>query len=194
MPTLSSDPLDILLAFDAWATRTLLEPCRGLSREQFHQRFEIGLGSLHDNFTHIVGVMRRWTDRLAARPLRPALAAIPGRADIPHDARDRTPDDLLALLDDAAKDLASVARDIRANNRLGTTIEVQWPGEGGKLKTYTFSRGCILVHICTHGTHHRAQCLNMLRHLNVSGVSDKLPDPSTVDWQAETESPPVLAA
>ena len=62
------------------------------------------------------------------------------------------------------------------------------------MRTYTFTRGVTLVHVCTHGTHHRAQCINMLRHLNVPGVSDKLPDPSTVDWQAATELPPVLAS
>ena len=63
----------------------LLERCRPLTRDQFHQRFEIGLGSLHDTLTHIVGVVRRWTDRIDGRTLRPALAPIPGRPDIPHD-------------------------------------------------------------------------------------------------------------
>ena len=32
MPTLSSDPLTILAAHDAWATRKLLEVCGKLSR------------------------------------------------------------------------------------------------------------------------------------------------------------------
>ena len=44
----------------------------------------------------------------------------------------------------------------------------------------------------THGYHHRAQVLNMLRHLNLPGVSDKLPEPSAVDWQGAVESPPVI--
>ena len=75
-----------------------------------------------------------------------------------------------------------------------TAVVSDWPGDDGVTKRYTFTRGTVLVHLCTHGTHHRAQCLNMLRHLNVPRLSDKLPDPSAVDWQAETESPPVAIA
>lgn len=186
----SSDPLDILLAHDAWGTRLLLDRCRGLSHEQFHRRFEIGLGSLHENLTHIVSVMRRWADRLAGRPVRAALHAVPNRPDIPTEAADRTPDELLAMLDEAARDLGEIARAWR--DRLGTTVSLDWPGEGGAIKTYTFTRGAVLVHVCTHGMHHRAQCLNMLRRLGVPGVSDKLPDPSVVEWQWSTELPPTV--
>ena len=186
--SLTGDPLDILLAHDAWATRTLLELCRPLSRDQFHQRFEIGLGSLHDNLTHIISVMRRWTDRLAERAVRPALHTVRGRPDIAAEPADRTPDQLLELLHTAERDLAGVTREWRG--RLESAIHVVMPGEGGS-KRYTFSRGAVLVHVATHGTHHRAQCLNMLRHLGIPGLSDKLPEPSAADWQTETESPPV---
>ena len=40
-----------------------------------------------------------------------------------------------------------------------------------------------MIHVLTHGHYHRAQCLNMLRHLGVPGVSDKLPDLDVIDWQ-----------
>ncbi len=50
MPTLSSDPVEILIKSDAWGTRLVLDSCRGLSRDQFHQKFEIGLGSVLDRF------------------------------------------------------------------------------------------------------------------------------------------------
>jgi uncharacterized damage-inducible protein DinB len=30
--------------------------------------------------------------------------------------------------------------------------------------------------VATHGMHHRAQCLNMLRQLAAPGVSDRLPE------------------
>lgn len=186
----SSDPLHILLAHDAWATRLVLNLCRDLSREQFHQRFEIGLGSLHDNVTHMISAMRRWTDRLDGRAPRPMLHTFPGVSTSEVDAKDRTVDDLLALHDAAARDFAAVSRAWAAKD-LGSTIHVEWPGKEGR-KRYTFTRGAVIVHVCTHGTHHRAQCLNMLRHLNIPGLSDNLPDPSAVDWQAETESPGVL--
>jgi uncharacterized damage-inducible protein DinB len=42
----------------------------------------------------------------------------------------------------------------------------------------TFTRAVILCHVHTHSMHHRAQCLNMLRHLGVS----PLPQSSVTDW------------
>jgi uncharacterized damage-inducible protein DinB len=191
---LTSDPLDILLAHDAWATKLLLEPCRQLSREQFHRRFEIGMGSLHDTFTHIIGAQRRWADRISGRALRPSLAPMPGRPDVPHEGRDRTPDELLRLHAEAAADFQAIAREWRTKG-LGTTVNVDWPRkpeEGPGMKRYSFTRGCAITHVCTHGVHHRAQIVNMMRHLKHPGLSDNLPDPSTIDWQVEAESPPVL--
>jgi uncharacterized damage-inducible protein DinB len=44
----------------------------------------------------------------------------------------------------------------------------------------------MLVHVTTHGMHHRAQCLNMLRHLAVPGVSDRLPEIDVLEWQIRT--------
>ncbi|MGH7131849.1 MAG: DinB family protein [Phycisphaerales bacterium] len=193
MAELSSDILTILLAHDTWGTRKLLELCRPLSHEQFHRRFDIGLGALHETLTHMVSTMRRWADRLENRPPRPALHRIVERPDIPTELADRSVDDLLKLLDDASRELAAIAAKWRAApGGLGTIITLDWPGEGGKTKRHTFTRAAVLVHVCTHGMHHRAQVLNMLRHLNVPGLSDKLPDPCTVDWQAEVESPPVI--
>jgi len=32
-------------------------------------------------------------------------------------------------------------------------------------------------------THHRAQCLNMLRQLAVPGISDRLPEIDVLEWQ-----------
>jgi uncharacterized damage-inducible protein DinB len=182
----TSNVLDILLAHDAWATRQMLGLCRPLSREQFHQRFPIGLGSLHNNLTHVIGATRRWTDRLAGRTLRPPLLPIPERPDIPAEPADRTPDQLIELHAAAAADLAAIAR----QHPLETTISLKWPAPDGGQLTYTFTRAAVLVHVSTHSVHHRAQCSNMLRHLNVAGLSDKLPDLSAVDWQAENEIPP----
>ena len=42
----TSDPIEILLAHNQWATRQILEACAKLTPQQFHQRFEMGPGSL----------------------------------------------------------------------------------------------------------------------------------------------------
>lgn len=56
MPT--SNPTDILLAHDVWATRKIIDACAKLSDAQFHQRFETGPGSLHDTLMHMITVLR----------------------------------------------------------------------------------------------------------------------------------------
>lgn len=185
----TSNPLEIMLAHDAWGTHLVLNLCRGLSHEQFHRSFEIGLGSLHDTLTHIIGAMRRWTDRLEGRTPRPMLSAMPGSVPEGNQARRYSVDEMTALHDQAAQEFHASARGW-ADKGLDSTLHADWPDDDG-VKRYTFTRGAVIVHVCTHGMYHRAQCMNMLRRLNVPGISDALPDPSVVDWQMETELPPV---
>jgi uncharacterized damage-inducible protein DinB len=190
MAQLTGDPLEVLLAHDAWATRKVLEHCRTLSKEQFHEKFEMGLGSLHETLTHIVSATRRWTDRIAGRTPRPFMHVVPGMPQISGDAKDRSVEELLGLHEDAAKDLAESARASRAKG-LDQVISLEFAKRGEPKKRYTFTHGAAIVHVCTHAMHHRAQCLNMLRRLNVPGVSDKLPDIDAIGWQTEVEAPPV---
>lgn len=179
MPTstrpFASDPLDILLAHDDWGTRQVLGLCRNLSPEQFQRSFPIGpgqKGGLAATLTHIIGAKRRWADRILERTLRPALESAHA------DGRGRTVAELSALLDEAHADLAAALSDARRRG-LDTRFSMTF-GD----KKYTFTRGAALTHVLTHGHWHRAQCLNMLRHLGVPGISDKLPDLDVVDWQA----------
>jgi uncharacterized damage-inducible protein DinB len=155
-----SDPLQILLAHDRWATTQLLDACGKLTADQFHRRFEMGLGSLHDTLTHVVGAMRAWTDGLAGHELRPRIET---------DGQRRTPEQLSALLDEACQAFAAEAR----RRPLEETISRTRDG-----KTFIFTRGAVLTHVTTHGMHHRAQCLNMLRQLGVT----PLPASSVTEW------------
>jgi uncharacterized damage-inducible protein DinB len=156
MPT--SDPLTILLAHNKWATRNIIEACAKLSHEQFHQRFEMGPGSLHDTVTHLLAAMRVWGDMLAGREQRPRL-----------DGTERSTDELLKLLDEISADMAASAK---AHPVDGLVTRMR---DG---KSYAFTRGAVLTHVTTHGMHHRAQCLNMLRHLGVK----PLPLSSVAEW------------
>ena len=45
-------------------------------------------------------------------------------------------------------------------------------------RTIQLTRGAVLVHVTTHGMHHRAQCLNMLRQLG----TPSLPPSSVTEW------------
>lgn len=168
----SSDPLSILVAYDRWATRRILGLCTGLSREQFHQKFEIGPGSLHDTLVHFILCVTRWCERLAGRTPGPWALDAAAQRSIAE----------LGAMHDAAHE--SLATEIGRGFSLGLAGTITMTFEG---KPFEFTRGAVITHVLNHGTHHRAQCLNMLRRLGVPGLSDKLPDIDVVDWQHETE-------
>lgn len=163
MPT--SDPLEILLAHDQWATRQILEACSKLTDEQFHHKFEMGPGSLHATTTHLLGAQRGWGDLLAGREQRPRLE---------QEGGPRTPANLLALHEEIAADFAASAK-AHPLEELVTRVR-----DG---KSYTFSRGGVITHVTTHAMHHRAQCLNMLRHVGVS----PLPPSSVLEWMLSVD-------
>ncbi len=156
-----SDPLQILLTHDHWASEQLLTACSSLTTDQFHRRFDIGPGSLHDSLTHIVGAMRAWTDTLVGREHRPRPE---------HDGQRRTPEELRAMLDTAWQEFIAEAR------RCPLTEIVTRHLKTGR--SVQLTRGAVLAHVTTHGMHHRAQCLNMLRQLGVT----PLPPSSVMEW------------
>jgi uncharacterized damage-inducible protein DinB len=161
-----SDPLEILLAHDQWATRQILEACSRLTSEQFHQRFDIGPGSLHDTNRHILGAIQTWIYTLRQMELGPR---------VDQDSERRTPVELLSLLESITSELSAEAHRLPLNEIVSRTREG---------KTYQFTRAAVLMHVLTHGTHHRAQCLNMLRHLGVK----PLPPSSVAEWSRMVDS------
>ncbi|MBC7834549.1 MAG: DinB family protein [Phycisphaerales bacterium] len=142
------------LEHDAWATRELLGHCGGLSAEEWRRCFEMGPGSLERTLAHIVDSMYFFGDTFAGRPY-----AV--RADF--DGGSFAAAELLGHLDRAELELASeVAGVLSAKGLLGV-IEFP-PGSGRRI-----SAAVGLTQVFNHGTHHRAQCVNMLRRLGKLG-------------------------
>jgi uncharacterized damage-inducible protein DinB len=154
-----SNPLDILLLHNHWANQKIFEASALLNSEQFHRTFEMGRGTVHNTMAHILGAMRSWNDMLNGREPGPRVEAGP----------QRTCDELLALLEEISAALNDTARAHPIEEILSVV-------RGGK--KYVLTRGGVLTHVTTHGMHHRAQCLNMLRQLGVS----PLPAPGVIDW------------
>jgi uncharacterized damage-inducible protein DinB len=172
-PPVSSDPIDILLKHDHWATGRVLGLCEHLTPEQFRQSFPIGPGSqggLCATLTHIIGAKRRWADRIGEGELRPPLQGLERGVEELRDLHERSDHEFRHAVQHAAA--AGFAGLVKVNF-----------GD----QPFAFTRGVAITHVLTHGHYHRAQCLNMLRHLNVPGVSDKLPELDVVDWQYESE-------
>jgi uncharacterized damage-inducible protein DinB len=169
MPT--SNPLDILLEHDIWATRQILRACEKLTAEQFARRFEIGPGSLQATITHMISAVRTWTDTLAQQTPRPR----PDQSGIQYSAAQ-----LAAMFDETAGEFIAMAK----SHPLDQIVKRVRDG-----KEYSFTRGAVITHVATHGMHHRAQCLNMLRHLGVS----PLPPSSVAEWSRLADFTPPAA-
>ena len=112
----------------------------------------------------MIAAMRTWNDTLAQRPLGARI----------DQGTLYTPAELGQLLDEAAAELAALAR---AHPLAGVVTRTR---EG---KNYSFTRAAVLTHVATHAMHHRAQCLNMLKHLGVK----PLPPSSVVEWSRNVD-------
>lgn len=154
----TSNPVDVLLAHNRWANDNLIATCRTLSDEQLNQPFDMGVGSLHKTIVHILGAMRGWTDMLAEREQRPRL-----------ETQQLSLDNLAAIAAESADEFEAIVR--------GHPIDGAASGSRGG-RSFTFTRGAVLTHVTTHGMHHRAQALNMLRQLGV----EKLPPSAVLEW------------
>ncbi len=154
-----SDPIQILLTHDRWATGQIIQASRSLSDDQFHQSFEMGVGSLHNSINHILGAMKGWGDLLAGREQGARL-----------EESNRTLDEMSEILQDLSAEL------MRLSIEKPNLAEECHGSRGGR--SYSFTRGAIYTHVTTHGMHHRAQCLNMFRQLGL----EKQPPSSIMEW------------
>ena len=151
------DILDRLLGHDAWTTRQLLIRSQGLSDEQLDRRFPIGHGCLRDTFVHVIRNMEVWTDLIAERPVRAGPG--PEGATVPR---------LIERLDAVAAEFGAAARRLRDEGRLDDLFaDVDGPGDPDPvMKTF----GGAIAHLITHSMHHRAQALNIMRHLGMTDL------------------------
>ena len=125
----------------------------------------MGCGSIHRTVLHTISAEICWTDRLrGAEPL-----SLPE-----HTGREYSVQELISIHDAASADLQSVALEMIEGGRAGERIEMRWSSQRRLITVAT-----VLTHVVTHGTHHRAQVLNMLRHLGVS----PLPEIDPIDWE-----------
>ncbi len=152
-----TDPARVLIAHNHWANEQFYSACAKLSNEQFHQSFDLGVGSLHENLIHILSWTRIWTDVMNEEKSRPNLEAkekIYTIADLQH----------LNTIVSAEFETAAMCNSFD---------DILRPN-----KSLVFTRGGLVSHVTTHAVHHRAQCLSMFRQLGVK----KLPKSSVYEW------------
>ncbi len=171
---LTVDPLDILRLHHSWATRLVVDRCATLSDDELHRRFPIGPGSVHDTLLHILGAIRYWHDRLRGVAVRPPVDPSPLGQPQPR----RSLAELGMLYAESDRELARLAEDLRAGRVEPVLLSRQPPGK-------QFTAVITYMHMFTHGVHHRAQVLNMLRQIRPTESTLDLDLP---DWQVLEEN------
>jgi uncharacterized damage-inducible protein DinB len=149
--------LDVLFKYDSWATRRLLEECRGLNQEQFERPLGLGHGNLEQTLAHLVGAMMFFADRLNRQPPR-------SRPD--RDGRFRTAAELLTLFETTDRELREAITTSLASHAL--TDILNWTdddtGEIAPLDQIPYA--VAFAQMIDHGIHHRTQAVDMLRLLD----------------------------
>ena len=169
---MESEPLRILLNFDRWATDRIFAACKPLSDIELDSEFSIGVGSLRKTLAHIVACMDWWIDHCKETTIRPFTTNAGSLDDIYH---------RFQVAWDELSQILSTSNQSRMADVLVDSFDNAEFGKG----TLRYRRSAVLLHIFNHGTHHRAQCLYMLRSLGVH----PLPEIDLIDSHQELERP-----
>jgi len=151
--------LDTLLAYDRWATRTILEACIELTREEFERPLGIGPGSLERTLTHVVSAQFFFADRLDRRVPRPRLE---------KDGRTKTATELLALFTQADRDLAEAVQRTIETHHLSDPFNWTDTDDGPIDPEDQIPYALALAQMIDHGIQHRTQAADMLELLGKS--------------------------
>lgn len=146
MHTLST--LRALFAHNDWARDRLLESAASLRGEMLQRRFEMGRGSLGATLRHLWSAERWW------------LNGWLGTEPPPRDPPDAPPS--LSQLRERFDSTARHREEFLADADESGVIRFERNG-----RTIAHPLGDMMLHVCNHGVHHRAQALHMLRTLGV---------------------------
>lgn len=156
--------LERLLRHDAWTTRELLRRAAKLRDAALDEEFDLGHRTLRRTFVHMISNMECWCDLMTGSPQR---------ENVPGEAANSIAG-LIQRLDRAAAELLALGESVEREGRVDDEF-VDALDNPPRRKPL----GAGLVHIATHGMHHRAQCLYILRRL---GAAD-LPEGDALSWE-----------
>jgi uncharacterized damage-inducible protein DinB len=158
-----------LFAHNDWARDKLLDLARGLSDGALDQPAEMGPGSLRATLRHLWGAERVWLERWKGEPGPPGPTEELSVDQLGEQFRE-TASQRDEFLDSLGQD--GYGREVTYTN----------PGR----RTCTHRLGDLMLHVCNHGMHHRAQALNMLRRAGV-----EVPGLDYLFMKIEPSPPPV---
>lgn len=165
-PKLDLTSLRRYQAYSDWATRKILAESMELPAEKIDRVFEMGIGTLRKTLCHLWDAERWWHTNWTTGPAgafpapddKLSIAEISGHIESSWKARDQF---LTTLRDD------DLVRPVTTK----PTPEL----------TFQFPLGVTMLQLCVHSTLHRAQMMNMLRH-----VGGQRPGVDLVLWLNES--------
>jgi uncharacterized damage-inducible protein DinB len=134
--------------YGAWVMDLLFRIADHLPEEQWNRKFAIGTGSVRATLCHIVDAERWWLHNFLSAP--GDFESMPDEATCPaaRAAWDTLLSERAPWLDTQSDESLQEVFEGRVNNA-----------------EFRFRYGEILLQLCGHGTHHRAQLVNMFRQL-----------------------------
>lgn len=135
----------------------LFEHARSLSAEEYTRVFAIGLGSLARTFTHTMMAERMYARRLQGLDV-PPYSQWP--------IRDENPLSFSGLESEWTRQAPQTRAVLASITDWETELEYRFVDhENGQAFIINATRGDICTQLLLHEVHHRAQAMNMLRHL-----------------------------
>jgi uncharacterized damage-inducible protein DinB len=149
-PQLEVDTVRTLYAYADWARDRTHVVASKLSDEQLDRRFDMGVGSLRETLMHIRFAEEWWFQNWMQGPGQP----------FPETPKNLPIADLERIFaETAGRRTAHLAKMSDADLKKPVTATPR-PGV-----TRVFPVGVTMLQLVCHGTHHRAQALNMFRHV-----------------------------
>lgn len=150
-PTLSRDAVRYYFKATDWARNIALAACANLNDEQLDRTFEMGIGSIRTTLAHSEDAERWWLQNWIGE------AAI----GFPKPSKTDTIDQIRAQFDETAQRRNAFIDALDKDDDLKRSVEAKPAPD----RTIRFPLGVTMLQLCTHGTHHRAQLLNMLKRV-----------------------------
>ncbi|MFQ5492141.1 MAG: DinB family protein, partial [Phycisphaerae bacterium] len=144
-----------LWAHNDWGRDKVMALAANLDDGALDRSFAMGAGTLRLTLQHLWRAERAWLDCWlgdADPPAPPAEPALP----VP------------ALWDRFRLTAAERDRFLQGTSPQGLARKVRYRDSRGR--AFEHALGDMMLHVCNHGQHHRAQALNMLRHLGIEKI------------------------
>jgi uncharacterized damage-inducible protein DinB len=158
----------------AWANEELVAAAASLSHEQLQQAFDIGQGSVWRSLVHMYAGEYVWLETLFGDDDPCCPGDLPGQlvgnqlGDHPIQSFDELREKWAGLEARWQNYLANLSPEMLDDfvARRRTTVSGDRP--------FTCRRYDVLIHVCLHAHYTEAQVINMLRHLGVQNLPDRM--------------------